>query len=95
MTDDLWWLIEAYANSRVDCALNPHAISANAYCGLARSNLLDALAQPAAAAPVAWMGVGVLSGDPIFAMPDDPRSERCEPWVPLYAAAPEAKRGAQ
>ncbi len=36
---------------------------------------------------VAWMGLGVLSHEPVFAGPDEPRSNACGPWQPLCLAS--------
>ena len=37
--------------------------------------------------PRAWMGVGCITGTPVFAMDDGPRSDACAPWLPLYELA--------
>lgn len=36
--------------------------------------------------PVAWTGRSAIDGKPVFAMPDEPRSSACSPWIPLYTA---------
>ena len=43
------------------------------------------------AVPVAWMGVGAITKKPIFVLEGEPRSERCEPWIPLSAPPEERK----
>ena len=35
----------------------------------------------------AYIGVGAITGGPVLALPDEPRSDACEPWEPLYPAS--------
>ena len=34
--------------------------------------------------PLAWRGVGCISHTHVYAEDDEPRSDACGPWVPLY-----------
>jgi len=37
--------------------------------------------------PAAWIGVGLITGNKFAALDDEPRSDFCGPWEPLYDRA--------